>query len=164
MAAIILGWNPRLWNDWNYEAVIEQVAETGQFLERWNVGQHRKIQPGNQAWLLLQGGGPHGRADRTQRRDVRKLRSATKHRAEGYCAVRERGLRCLAPPRRPDPVECPLQGGAGRGLESLPRFGAVYSVIVRTCSSARVAGARPSGVRAVPDCSGDLPGRSRQPH
>lgn len=61
MAAIILGWNPRLWNDWNYEAVIEQVAETGQFLERWNVGQHRKIQPGNQAWLLLQGGGVHGR-------------------------------------------------------------------------------------------------------
>lgn len=61
MAAIILGWNPRLWNDWNYEAVLEQVAETGQFLEAWNVGQHRKIQPGNQAWLLLQGEGPHGR-------------------------------------------------------------------------------------------------------
>lgn len=61
MPAIILGWNPRLWNDWNYDAVIEQVAETGQFLERWNIGRHRKIQPGNQAWLLLQGAGAHGR-------------------------------------------------------------------------------------------------------
>lgn len=61
MVAIILGWNPRLGSDWNYEAVIEQVAETGQVLERWNVGRHRKIQPGNQAWLLLQGEGQHGR-------------------------------------------------------------------------------------------------------
>jgi 5-methylcytosine-specific restriction protein A len=61
MAAIILGWNPGLWNGWNYEAVIEQVAETGHFLERWDVGRHRKIQPGTHAWLLLQGEGPHGR-------------------------------------------------------------------------------------------------------
>lgn len=61
MAAIILEWNPRLWNGWNYDAVIEQVAETGQFLEPWKIGRPRKVQPGNQAWLLLQGGGPHGR-------------------------------------------------------------------------------------------------------
>ncbi|MCZ9880382.1 HNH endonuclease [Arthrobacter sp. B2a2-09] len=61
MAAIILGWNPGLWNGWNYEAVMEQVAETGLFLDRWDVGRHRKIQAGNHAWLLLQGRGQHGR-------------------------------------------------------------------------------------------------------
>ncbi|GAA4036394.1 hypothetical protein GCM10023063_21530 [Arthrobacter methylotrophus] len=60
MVAIILGWNPGRGNDWDYDAVIEQVTETGQFLDRWNVGVHRRIQPGNQAWLLLQGGGLHG--------------------------------------------------------------------------------------------------------
>ncbi|MBB6402800.1 HNH endonuclease [Arthrobacter sp. AZCC_0090] len=61
MAAIILAWNPGLWNGWNYDAVIEQVAETGQFLGRWSVGRHRSIEPGTQAWLLLQGRGEHGR-------------------------------------------------------------------------------------------------------
>lgn len=61
MAAIILVWNPGLWNAWNYDAVIDQVAETGQFLDRWSVGRHRNIQPGTQAWLLLQGRGQHGR-------------------------------------------------------------------------------------------------------
>ncbi|MDQ0028438.1 HNH endonuclease [Arthrobacter bambusae] len=61
MAAIILGWNPRLWNGWNYEAVIDQIAQTGRFLERWNIGRHRKIQAGSQAWLFLQGADSHGR-------------------------------------------------------------------------------------------------------
>lgn len=61
MAAIILVWNPRLWNAWNYDSVIEQVAETGQFLDRWSVARHRNIQPGTQAWLLLQGPDQTGR-------------------------------------------------------------------------------------------------------
>jgi 5-methylcytosine-specific restriction protein A len=61
MAAIILVWNPALWNDWNYEGVIEQVAERGRFLGRWSVGRYRNIQPGTQAWLLVQGQAQHGR-------------------------------------------------------------------------------------------------------
>lgn len=61
MAAIILVWNPALWNDWNYDAVIEQLAETGRFLHRWSVGRRRNIQAGTQAWLLVQGRSQHGR-------------------------------------------------------------------------------------------------------
>ncbi|MFH5877438.1 HNH endonuclease [Arthrobacter sp. NA-172] len=59
MAAIILVWNPGLWNGWNYDAVIEQVAETGQFPARWSVGAHGNIQPGTHSWLLLQGHSHH---------------------------------------------------------------------------------------------------------
>lgn len=61
MAAIILGWNPDRWNGWNYDAAIEQVAEAGQFLDRWSVGRYRNIQPGADAWLFLQGQSQHGR-------------------------------------------------------------------------------------------------------
>jgi 5-methylcytosine-specific restriction protein A len=61
MTAVILGWNPDRWHGWNYDAVVEQVAETGQFIDRWSVGRHRNILPGTDAWLLLQGQGQHGR-------------------------------------------------------------------------------------------------------
>ncbi|MDN4645767.1 HNH endonuclease [Arthrobacter sp. PsM3] len=59
MTAIILGWNPDRWNDWNYAEVVERVAATGVHLERWSVGRHRNISAGTDAWLLLQG--DHGR-------------------------------------------------------------------------------------------------------
>lgn len=61
MTAIILGWNPDRWNSWNYDAVVECVAETGQFLDRWSVGLGRNIQPGADAWLLLQGQSQHSK-------------------------------------------------------------------------------------------------------
>ncbi|HSO91818.1 MAG TPA: hypothetical protein VLR70_11765, partial [Arthrobacter sp.] len=59
MTAIILGWNPDRWNDWNYATVVERVAATGLHLERWSVGGHGGIAAGTDAWLLLQG--DHGR-------------------------------------------------------------------------------------------------------
>ena len=59
MTAIILGWNPDRWNDWNYADAVERVAATGLHLERWSVGRHRNIAAGTDAWLLLQG--DHGR-------------------------------------------------------------------------------------------------------
>jgi len=59
MTAIILGWNPDRWNDWNYATVVERVAATGLHLERWSVGGHGSIAAGTDAWLLLQG--DHGR-------------------------------------------------------------------------------------------------------
>ncbi|QCB98536.1 HNH endonuclease [Arthrobacter sp. PAMC25564] len=59
MTAIILGWNPARWNDWNYAAVVERVAATGLYLEPWSVGRHKDIAAGADAWLLLQG--RHGR-------------------------------------------------------------------------------------------------------
>ncbi len=59
MTAIILGWNPARWNEWNYQAVVERVAATGLYLEPWSVGRHKDIAAGTDAWLLLQG--RHGR-------------------------------------------------------------------------------------------------------
>ena len=59
MTAIILGWNPDRWNDWNYAEAVERVAATGLHLERWSVGRHRNISAGTDAWLLRQGS--HGR-------------------------------------------------------------------------------------------------------
>lgn len=59
MTAIILGWNPDRWNDWNYAAAVDRVAATGLHLERWNVGGTGSVPAGTDAWLLLQG--DHGR-------------------------------------------------------------------------------------------------------
>ncbi|MBT8163160.1 MULTISPECIES: HNH endonuclease [Arthrobacter] len=60
MAAVILGWDPSRWNGWNYDAVIELIAQTGEYRERWSVGGHH-VQPGTEAWLLLQGQYEHSR-------------------------------------------------------------------------------------------------------
>lgn len=61
VAAVILGWDPDREKRWNYRAVVEQVAESGRFLDRWSVGRRRNIKAGSEAWLLLQGGGDSGR-------------------------------------------------------------------------------------------------------
>lgn len=55
MAALILGWDITEWNRWNYDAVVEHVAETGQYLDRWSVDSRWNALPGTEAWLLLQG-------------------------------------------------------------------------------------------------------------
>lgn len=60
MAAVILGWDADRWNRWNYRAVVEQVLESGRFLDRWDVGPRRKLSPGTEAWLFLQGGAATG--------------------------------------------------------------------------------------------------------
>lgn len=59
MTAIILGWNPDRWNDWNYATVVDRVAATGLHLQRWSVVDPGGITVGTDAWLLLQG--DHGR-------------------------------------------------------------------------------------------------------
>ncbi|WP_426226079.1 HNH endonuclease [Pseudarthrobacter sp. DSP2-3-2b1] len=61
MAAVFLGWNPDRWTGWNYRAVVEEVADSGQHVERWSVGRRRNIKPGTEAWLVLQGGSDAGR-------------------------------------------------------------------------------------------------------
>lgn len=55
MTAIILGWNPVRWNDWNYAEVVDHVAATGLHLEPWTAGRHGNVNAGADAWLLLQG-------------------------------------------------------------------------------------------------------------
>lgn len=59
MTAIILGWNPDRWNDWNYAAAVDRVAATGLHLERWSAGGRSSVAAGTDVWLLLQG--DHGR-------------------------------------------------------------------------------------------------------
>lgn len=59
MTAIILGWNPDRWNQWNYPAIVDRVAEAGLHVAPWSVGRHGDIPVGTDAWLLLQG--RHGR-------------------------------------------------------------------------------------------------------
>ncbi|XAS68070.1 HNH endonuclease [Micrococcaceae bacterium Sec5.7] len=60
MTAIILGWDPDRWNCWNYAAVVEQVAETGQFLASWNVGSLQDTPSGAEAWLVVEGRAGNG--------------------------------------------------------------------------------------------------------
>lgn len=55
MAAVILGWNPRERNRWDYRAAVEHVAESGWYLQPWSVGR-LDIRPETEAWLLVQGG------------------------------------------------------------------------------------------------------------
>ncbi|MET1087354.1 MAG: restriction endonuclease [Arthrobacter sp.] len=56
MAAVTLGWNQGRSNRWDYGTAVEQVAESGRSLHRWRLGHHTDIQPGTEAWLLLQSG------------------------------------------------------------------------------------------------------------
>jgi 5-methylcytosine-specific restriction protein A len=53
MTAIILGWDPAHWNQWNYAAVVEKVSVAGLHLEPWRVP--RSVAAGTDAWLLLLG-------------------------------------------------------------------------------------------------------------
>ena len=55
MTAIILGWDPDRWNDWNYADVVEQVGATGLHLQPWGIGRHLTDGTGTEAWLFLQG-------------------------------------------------------------------------------------------------------------
>ena len=55
MAAVILGWDIRDWNRWDYDDVFRQATCTGQVLDRWNVAGRRSIRAGTEAWLLLRG-------------------------------------------------------------------------------------------------------------
>jgi 5-methylcytosine-specific restriction enzyme A len=57
MTAVLLGWNPAHWDDWqpSYPEAILEVARTGVFRGRWTVSDTRRIPVGADAWLLLQG-------------------------------------------------------------------------------------------------------------
>lgn len=55
MSAIILGWNPDVWNDWDYNTIVAEVNRTGRRNETWSVGNHVNIARGADAWLYRQG-------------------------------------------------------------------------------------------------------------
>lgn len=60
MAAVILVCDPARLQRWDYRAVVEQVADSGRFLDRWRTGFCPGIVPGTEAWLLLQGSNDAG--------------------------------------------------------------------------------------------------------
>lgn len=57
MTAVLLGWNPARWDDWqpSYPEAVLEVARTGVFRDRWSVGSSARVSIGADAWLLLQG-------------------------------------------------------------------------------------------------------------
>ncbi|MBF6167270.1 HNH endonuclease [Streptomyces gardneri] len=59
MSAILLTWNPKMWNHWHpdYDSYARGVRDNGPRRSDWSVGNHRNgITPGTEAWLLQQGG------------------------------------------------------------------------------------------------------------
>ena len=56
MAAVILGCDADVLRRWNYRAVVEKVAGSGMFLDRWRTdGYPGVVGPGSEAWLLVGG-------------------------------------------------------------------------------------------------------------
>ncbi len=55
MTAIILGWNPDRWKQWNYPAIVDRVAGAGLHVEPWSAGFHQDIRTGTDVWLVLLG-------------------------------------------------------------------------------------------------------------
>lgn len=55
MAAVILEWDTRRWEFWDYRAAVERVALSGRMLQRWEVGPGWDILPEAEVWLVLHG-------------------------------------------------------------------------------------------------------------
>lgn len=57
MNAILLCWNPKKWNKWNYDSFARTVRDRGPLPYNWSVSSHRSgISDGMEAWFLKQGG------------------------------------------------------------------------------------------------------------
>lgn len=57
MGAVILGWDIRRWDFWDYRAAVERVALSGRVLQPWEVGPGWDIHPETEVWLVLHGAG-----------------------------------------------------------------------------------------------------------
>jgi hypothetical protein len=55
MFGIVLGWNPHVWNGWDYDLILDEVTRSGHGARRWSVGNHVNIPTGVDAWLYRQG-------------------------------------------------------------------------------------------------------------
>jgi 5-methylcytosine-specific restriction protein A len=55
VAAVILAWDNRTWDRWDYRAAVEQAATSGRTLQRWEARGFLDILPGTEAWLLARG-------------------------------------------------------------------------------------------------------------
>lgn len=60
MKTFLFAWNPKKWNWTTLEQSINQIEQTGRATEKWSVISHRKIQPGDRAFLMRLGKEPKG--------------------------------------------------------------------------------------------------------
>lgn len=60
MKTFLFAWNPNKWNWTTLEKSIEQIEQTGRATEKWSVISHKKIQPGDRAFLMRLGEEPKG--------------------------------------------------------------------------------------------------------
>lgn len=60
MKTYLFAWNPLKWNWTTLEKTIHQVRQTGGSIEKWTVASHKKIQPGDRAFLMRLGEEPKG--------------------------------------------------------------------------------------------------------
>ena len=60
MKTFLFTWNPKKWNWTTLEQNIDQIEQTGRTTEKWSVISHKKIQPGDRAFLMRLGEEPKG--------------------------------------------------------------------------------------------------------
>jgi 5-methylcytosine-specific restriction protein A len=60
MKTFLFAWNPKKWNWTTLEQSIDQIEQTGRASEKWSVVSHKKIQPGDRAFLIRLGKEPKG--------------------------------------------------------------------------------------------------------
>ncbi|WP_223549972.1 MULTISPECIES: EVE domain-containing protein [Aestuariivivens] len=60
MRTFLFAWNPKKWNWSTLEQSIQQIEQTGRASEKWSVISHKKIQPGDRAFLIRLGKEPKG--------------------------------------------------------------------------------------------------------
>lgn len=60
MKTFLFAWNPNKWNWTTLEQTIDLIEQTGHATEKWSVISHKKIQPGDRAFLMRLGVGPKG--------------------------------------------------------------------------------------------------------
>ena len=60
MKTFLFAWNPKKWDWTTLEQSIEQIQQTGRVNEKWSVISHKKISPGDRAFLMRLGKEPKG--------------------------------------------------------------------------------------------------------
>ena len=60
MKTFLFAWNPKKWDWTTLEQNIDEIEQTGRTSLRWSVISHKKISPGDRAFLVRLGKEPKG--------------------------------------------------------------------------------------------------------
>lgn len=60
MATYLFAWNPKKWDWKSLDESIEELNTCGKFIEKWSAQTHKKIKPGDRAFLTKVGSVPRG--------------------------------------------------------------------------------------------------------